>query len=141
MEKKRKAQIVYKLDDGSEWTVREAAIKLVCTNSTAYARLTSSTDPDRVFRTINKNKDTHGMKIYTLDDGSQWTARQVAAYAGIAKSTASTRLSVYTDPEHVLCPTKTKQVDIRNAKVCQTRMYFDPLGHWALLNKNTGVIK
>ncbi|MCS5590512.1 MAG: hypothetical protein NZ824_11155 [Candidatus Thioglobus sp.] len=141
MEQKRKAWRVYTLDDGSTWTVKEAAAKLECTNSTAYARLTSSTDPKRVFRPINRDKDTYGMKVYTLDDGTQWTARQVAKHAGIAKSTASTRLSVYTDPAKVLCPCKSKQVDMRNAKICETRMFFDPLGHWALINKNTGVNK
>lgn len=131
----------YTLDDGSEWTVKTAADKLKCSESTAYARLRGSTDPDRVFRPLNTDKDTYGYKVYTLDDGTKWTARMVAKHTGVAKSTASTRLSMYTDPEKVLCPPKCQVVDVRNAKVCETRMFFDPLGHWALINKNTGVNK
>jgi hypothetical protein len=130
---KSKGHVPFKLDDGRVLTTADVSKILNCSQSTAYARLTKSTDPARVLRTLHKSPK--GGRIYTLDDGSKWTARQVAKHTGVAKSTASTRLSMYTEPEKVLCSLKCQVVDVSDAKICETRMFFDPLGHWALINK------
>jgi len=131
----------YTLDDGSVWTIETAAERLGCHKSSAYARLNNSTDPDRVFRPINKEKCGYGYKLYTLDDGTKWTASMVAEHSGVTRGTASTRLSCYTDPEKVLCPPKNKQADKTPVNAAKQRMYYDPLGHWALINKHIGVNK
>lgn len=134
----RKKWKQYTLDDRSKWTVKEAAIELKCNQSTAYARLRSSSDPKHVFRPLNITKDKHGHKIYTLDDGSKWTAIEVAKHTGVAKSTASTRLSTHSDPNKVLAAIGERIMNKDAVEQYKTRMYYDPLGHWALINKNTG---
>ena len=137
----KKKQKEWTLDDGSVWTVISLMKRINCAHSTAYSRLTKSTLAKHVLRICEKNKDAYGYKVYTLDDGSNWTASMVAKHTGVAKSTASTRLSCYTDPEKVLAPPKYQAVNKRMQNATLTRMYYDPLGHWALLNKNTGVNK
>ena len=129
------------LDDGSVWTVISLMNKIGCAHTTAYARLVKSSLAKQVLRPCEKNKDAYGYKVYTLDDGSEWTASMVAKHSGVAKSTASTRLSCYTNPEKVLAPPKAQVVNKRMFNATKTRMYYDPLGHWALINKNTGVNK
>jgi len=140
--KKAKKRKEWTLDDGSVWTVTSLMEKLGCAHTTAYARLhRSGSSAAHVLRPCEKNKDAYGYKVYTLDDGSQWTAASVAKHTGVAKSTASTRLSCYTDPETVLAPPKYKSIEKKMSNLRKGRMYYDPLGHWALLNKNTGVNK
>jgi len=140
--KKAKKLKEWTLDDGSVWTVQDLMDKLGCAHTTAYARLhRGGSSATHVLRPCEKNKDAYGYKVYTLDDGSQWTAASVAKHTGVAKSTASTRLSCYTDPKTVLAPPKYKTIDKKVANIRNGRMYYDPLGHWALLNKNTGVNK
>jgi hypothetical protein len=124
------------LSDNSVWTAMQVANYVGINNSSAYHRLRKSTDRATVLRKAENVKRLGGKRLYILDDGSEWTSNMVANHTGCLLSTASTRLSTYTDPAKVLAPplyynTKDKTV---TASV-RERMYYDPLGHWALLNK------
>ena len=124
------------LDDGSVWTTTMVRELVGCTASSAYNRLTKSADPKRVLRPLDAVKKINGKKVYILDDGSGWTSDMVVEHTGCLKSTASTRLSCYTDPDKVLAPPlKKTQREMEARKAMQDRMYFDRLGHWALINK------
>jgi len=125
------------LSDNSVWTAMQVANYVGINNSSAYHRLRNSTDKAVVLRKPENVKRLGGKRLYILDDGSEWTSTMVANHTGCLLSTASTRLSTYTDPTHVLAPplhpiTKDRTV---TASV-KERMYYDPLGHWALLNKH-----
>ena len=124
------------LSDNTTWTTIQVAEYVGISHSSAYHRLNKSLDIDTVLRQPENVKRFGGKRLYVLDDGSEWTSTMVANHTGCLMSTASTRLSTYTDPTRVLAPplhqvTKDKTV---TASV-KERMYYDPLGHWALLNK------
>lgn len=126
------------LDDGKVYNTDMVAKLIGITPSSAYYRLMSSSDPDKVLRPKNEVRADNHLRIYTLDDGSKWTAAEVVRHTGCKKSTIATRLSVYTDPEKVFAPplspsTKGNSV----SETIQGRMLYDPLGHWKLLNANT----
>ena len=126
------------LDDGSVWTTEMVMLKVGCAQGTAYYRLNRSSDPRTVLKAREAHKAGGGMKVYVLDDKSEWTARQVAKYTGCKLSTASTRLSCYTDVDRVLAPplNQTTKDKVVNNSV-KNRMFFDPEGHWRLLMRNT----
>jgi hypothetical protein len=135
MERKRKE---WKLDDGSIWTTKSLSELVGCSLSSAYHRLSKTKDPVYVLRPIDKVKRVKGYKLYKLDDGSEWTAKQVAEFTGCPRSTASTRLSYYTDPAKVLAPPIRKPLHDKNLnKQMKKRMFFDPEGHWKLINSFT----
>jgi len=126
----------WKLDDGTVWTTTELKELIGCSSSSAYHRLIKSTDPAYVLRPIEQVKRVRGQKLYLLDDGSEWTARMVTKHTGCLPSTAATRLCCYTDPAKVLAPPQGKVYKDRMVgNAMKRRMYADPLGHWALINK------
>jgi len=126
---------VFILDDGTTITSLELSKKLDCPKSTAYARLAKTTDPKKIYKKVNHCEK--GGRTYTLDDGSQWNSRTLAEYIGIGISTASSRLSLHSDPKKVLAPAKVKKPKEKTVdKIIKERMYFDPLGHWGIINKN-----
>jgi hypothetical protein len=91
-----------------------------------------------VLRPVESVKRIKGYKVYRLDDGSEWTAKQVATHTGCLHSTASTRLSCYTDPDKVLAPPVRNPLhDKRLNEQMKSRMFFDPEGHWKLINSFT----
>jgi len=87
---------------------------------------------------MNKNA-----KVYTLADGTQWTVDKLSEFLpNIKRSTLATRLSVTNDPKKVLNPivqnntTRERREDVVYvSKRIKKRMYYDPLGHWSLINK------
>jgi len=124
------------LDDGSTWTSKEVAKLIDCSASNAYSRLMVSTDPAYVLRPMDKAKKKDGKRVYVLDDGSEWTYEMVAVHTGCGSSTAATRLSLYTDIKRVLAPPLKRAQEEKRARIAMAdRMYFDPLGHWKLLNR------
>ncbi len=128
----------YVLDDGSVWTVPKLMLYLNCAHGTAYHRLGKTDKASYVLRKKEVNKSTSGLRLYVLDDGSEWTSQMVARHTGCKPSTASTRLSCYTDPKKVLKDPKVyERREIAVKEAIKERMYYDPLGHWALLNKAT----
>lgn len=132
--KRRKVKI-WTLDDGSKYTTEEVMSKVGCVYSTAFARLVRSSNPEKIFKS---KAFTRSGRTYTLDDGSQWTTLGLAKHLGIKRSLAGTRLSLWTDPERVMQDPKRVNVEDRAIKAIQSeRMFFDPIGHWALINKNT----
>ncbi len=130
--------IDYVLDDGSVWTTKSLMKEIGCAHGTAYARLTKSNEASYVLRKKEFSKKYGGLRLYVLDDGSEWTSRMVAKHTGCKLSTASTRLSCYTDPEKVLKPPLTYDYKDKTVnEYTRNRMYFDTNGHWALINKFT----
>jgi len=126
------------LDDGSEWTTEGLSSRIGISHSSAYYRLNKSTDPTQVLRPRDKIKVTNGLKLYTLDDGTEWTSADVSEYTGCKKSTASTRLTMYTDPKKVLAPPYTPSTKIKPVtEAIKGRMLYDPDGHWKLINRST----
>ena len=128
--------ITFTLDDGTELTSSDLAEKVGCTQGTAYGRLVSSSDPAKVFRPVNA---TNKGAVYVLDDGSEWTTAKLAKHLDVMKATAAARLANSKDHKRVLAPVKRNEIDERNHRkvsaAMKERMYFDPLGHWKLLNK------
>lgn len=127
---------IFTLDDGTKVDVPQLSKELGCRESTAYQRLCNYTDPKKVYRPVSHSPA--GGRLYTLDDGTQWSAAMVAKEVGIPQSTASTRLSMHSDPRKVLAPPKKKADESQiksNERFIKNRMYFDPLGHWSLINK------
>jgi hypothetical protein len=126
------------LDDGSVWTTAKVMLLLDCSISSAYYRLTKSSKASVVLRPKEIHKIHKGKRLYVLDDGTEWTSTMVAKHTGCLPSTASTRLSTYTDPAKVLanplgqmCKGKTVNESVKK------RMLYDPLGHWKLINRYT----
>jgi hypothetical protein len=128
--------VTFTLDDGTKITSTELSKKVGCTQGTAYGRLVSSSDPAKVFRPVNA---TNKGAVYVLDDGSEWTTAKLAKHLDVMKATAAARLANSKDHKRVLAPVKRNEIDERNHKKVSAdmkkRMYFDPLGHWKLLNK------
>ena len=128
----------FTLDDGSVWTTGGLSLRIGIAHSSAYYRLNKSTDPTIVLKPRDKVKVTSGLKLYKLDDGSEWTSAEVAEYTGCKKSTASTRLTMYTDPVKILAPplsVTTVKKTVTDA--IKKRMLYDPDGHWKLINRST----
>jgi len=126
--------VTFTLDDGTKITSTELSNKVGCTQGTAYGRLMNSSDPAKVFRPVNT---TNRGAVYVLDDGSEWTTAKLARHLNANKTTAGARLANSRDPARVLAPVKRNEVDERNHRVSNAmkkRMYFDPLGHWKLIN-------
>ena len=126
--------VTFTLDDGTKITSTELAKKLGCTQGTAYGRLMSSSDPVKLSRPITP---TNRGAVYVLDDGSEWTTAQLAKHLDVMKTTAGARLANSRDPTRVLAPVKRNDVDQRQHRISSAmkeRMYFDPLGHWKLIN-------
>jgi hypothetical protein len=124
------------LDDGTTWTTKALGEAVGCSASSAYHRLNKSSDPTYVLRPLEDVKRVNGYRIYVLDDGSEWTSRMVAEKTGCLLSTAATRLSCYTDVDKIMAPPLKKLFkDRMENNAMKNRMYFDPLGHWKLLNR------
>jgi len=140
-ERKRK---LWTLDDGRQLSCYDLMKEIGCVYSTAFARLSKSTDPKYIFR---ERQETQGGKVYTLDDGSKWTVNGLADHLDCLRTTAGVRLSSSNSAERVLKPVVTERrgseynVNEYNSKVIKARiakrMFFDPLGHWKLINKAT----
>jgi hypothetical protein len=113
------------------------AEKFDLTPSSSYHRLSKTDKASYVLRPKEIFNTVDGRRLYVLDDGSEWTSLMVAEFTGCKPSTASTRLTCYTDPEKVLKVQQKKAVDSRVKNRIENRMYYDPLGHWALLNAST----
>lgn len=129
----------FKLTDGSVWTTPELAKKLGCSVSTAYSRLSKYKDPAKVLKPRALHKIHNGLRVYVLDDGTEWTARTLAEHLSIKQSTASTRLSMYTDPVKIFAPPPSTGVVTTKggAAIRAGRMYYDPDGHWKLIMRAT----
>ena len=134
---------IYTLDDGTTTTVEDMAKEFNWATSTCYSRLQASTDPSRVYRKLSPTRND-GRVVYTLDDGSQWTAKTLAEHLDCKVSTAGTRLSMMDgESKRILKPVnKYSGDDAMNShkdvkERISKRMFFDIHGHWALLNRCT----
>lgn len=128
------------LDDGTVVTLAHVMETTGYSRSVCYSRLMRHKDPAKIYAKIHPKRQ---LKDYHLDDGSVWTSKTLAKHLGCSISTASTRLSVMSpDSKRVLQPFKNPtwgEDDYLNSKqvkkMINSRMYFDPLGHWNLINK------
>lgn len=134
---------VYTLDDGTTTTVEDMVKELNWAKSTCYTRLQSSTDPSRVYRSLSPTRKDSRIE-YTLDDGSKWTAVSLADFlakkynTSCKSTTAGGRLCTMNgNSKKIFSPLRESSSEEYNkvSKIIKDRMYFDPLGHWALLNK------
>jgi len=134
---------VYTLDDGSTTTVEDMVKELNWAKSTCWSRLQSSTDPSKVYKKLSPTRKDSRIE-YTLDDGSRWTAETLAAYLAkkynttCKSTTAGGRLcTMKGNSKKIFSPLREGRDEEYNkvSKMIKDRMYFDPLGHWALLNK------
>jgi len=132
----------FKLDDGQFITVAQLVENTGLPKSTCYSRLIKWSNPEELFR-VEEHKKVGGLRVYTLDDGSEWTSKSLAEYLKCKTSTASTRLSMMKgNSKKILAPVK-RQLSGANAyennkevqKYVEQRMLWDKESHWALLNK------
>ncbi|MCS5588910.1 MAG: hypothetical protein NZ824_02970 [Candidatus Thioglobus sp.] len=142
MNKKTK---IYTLDDGTTTTVEQMVKELNWAKSTCHSRLTSSTDPSRVYRSLSPTRKDSRIE-YTLDDGSKWTAVTLADFLAekyntkCKTTTAGGRLCTMDgNSKKIFSPLRKSQFNSDESKsvkkMVNKRMYFDVLGHWALLNR------
>jgi len=127
--------MVHTLSDGTKVTAADVASRLECDISTARCRLTRSKNVESVYKPI---KPTSTQAIYTLDDGSKWTLSELADETGLTRNAMGTRLHKSRKPEDILKPKSTNGTvrdPSRISEAIKQSMYFDPLGHWKLLNK------
>ena len=134
---------IYTLDDGTTTTVEDMVKELNWASSTCYARLQDSTDPSRVYRSLSPTRKDSRIE-YTLDDGSVWTAVTLAEHLALKynaeckSTTAGGRLCTMDgDSKRILAPLREGYTEESKSvkKLIGDRMFFDPLGHWALLNR------
>lgn len=126
----------YKLDDGQLITVKQLMKRTGLTKTACYFRLTKTTDPKELLKPAGETRN--GMKVYKLDDGSDWTAPELAEYLDCKKSTASTRLSVMNgESARILAPINSSKTDaeifLNDEEVRERvakRMYEDSTGFW-----------
>jgi hypothetical protein len=132
---KPKQFLVHELSDGTHVTAADIAEKVGCSISTARCRLTRSKEVEVVYRSMQV---TGSHKTYRLDDGSKWTIPEMVAETGLSKNALTVRLHKSKDPNIVLKPKDSNGSVIQGARISEAikqSMYFDPLGHWKLLNK------
>jgi len=132
---KPKQFMVHTLSDGSHVTAADVAAKVGCNISTARCRLTRSKDVDVVYRSMQV---TGSHKTYHLEDGSKWTIPELIKETDLSKNALTVRLHKSRDPAVILKHKDDNGSIVQQVRVSEAikkRMFFDPLGHWKLLNK------
>ena len=134
---------LYTLTDGTTWTLDELASISGIHIRTMYHRLYKGVrDYDTLI--IKPRAKENGESVYTLTDGSTWTASSLAEYLGCKRATAQSRFySKYPlDPERVLKPVRCSspfneewKKDKTLKQEVEARMYEDSTGFWKLFNK------
>lgn len=129
---------VFTLDDGTQYNANQLAEVLGCTHSSARRRLKMSSDP----KVILAPCQPPGGKEYVLDDGTRLNVKKlIEMVPGLKRTTAATRLAYTSDPKKIFKPALTHSDDYVAAlerelqREIESRMYYDPDGHWSLLNK------
>lgn len=136
---------IYTLDDGTEITYKELAVKLRCSDAGARARLDKYSNPKAVFAPMGKiPKRLKKAKKHKMDDGKEYTAYDISVITGIPVKTIRHRLFAGWDNLERLAtpPMKTRSKEYKE-KLMQTerqmldraikaRNYFDDLSRLAL---------
>lgn len=123
---------IHTLSNGRRMTAFQIAEEAGITVVTARLRLHKTLEADEVLAPANLGSREGQFKIYTLSDGKQYTAAEISQITGCKPAAVYGRLHKSREAEVVLRPPLMKG--------CATvktndRMFFDPLGHWALFNK------
>ena len=129
----------YTLSDGSSITAMQLADKVGISTSAARYRLSKSANVNKLFKNKNHLSPNKGKyKIHHLDDGTTWTVKELVSELGVSLSCASNRLCSSSKAAYVLQPKRIfdSPLKAKITKRVQNSMFFDPLGHWALINKN-----
>ena len=140
---KRGHKKVYRLTDGTNWTLEELVAVSGINFRTMYHRLHKG-ERDYEVLMIKPKPKVKGEMVYTLTDGSQWTATSLAKHLNCKRATAQSRFysRFELDPKRVLAPVKGgatfEEEVIEHTK---NRMFNDPDGFWGIFNKMTGVVK
>jgi len=133
------------LTDGSRWTLKEMMAHTGLEKGMLYTRTQRGiSEKEELFAPRQKVSD-RPPKVYTLTDGSEWTANSLAKHLNCKKATAQSRFysKFPLDPERVLKPVvgSNYETDCVNNKVISERvkgrMYYDAEGHWKLFNRCT----
>jgi len=124
---------VHTLSNGRKMTAFEIAEEAGINVVTARLRLARTLEADAVLAPANQGSNESRIKIYTLSDGKQYTVNQIAEITGSKRAAIYGRLHKSRDAEVVLRLPLERHVPV--VKITG-RMYFDPLGHWALFNKH-----
>lgn len=139
---------LFKLDDGRWVTPSDVAKVIGMSNSGARNRLKQSTDPEYVFRKHNTYITFPNTKKYRCSDGKSRTLMDASLEFGVPASVLKSRIKrkykagvKVIDIELLKAPLRekpkmnTKDEGRPSEKMIKDRMYFDPDGHWALINK------
>ena len=139
----------YELDDGSLVSAADVAKKVGLSQQTARSRLKRYTNPADIFRPARTYSTQHSALSMMCSDGVARTPRQVEKEFGTPTQLVSTRMRrlrvkgvEVADLKHLIRETQRKPRDDHEAdvpkpsmKILKDRMFFDPDGHWKLLNK------
>jgi len=128
------------LSDGSVWTSFMIAEETGINLSTIRARLCRNKNVKDIFAPKYAGTNKKGLyKLYTLDDGSQWTVPEIVKETGITRSCAGARLSKSKERAIVLAPPlNIETVDTaRKKRARKETMCFGQRDFWTLLNANT----
>ncbi len=129
----------FTLDDGTKITPNELAAKVRISNAAARGRLEKSTNPKILFRKAGKRIKKRELMKYRCSDGKLRTARDAAKEFGLGLSTMSNRMSRgILNVEDLSRPSgrsKNGEMSKVVSEIVKQRMFFDPDGHWALINK------
>jgi len=80
------------------------------------------------------------IKVYTLSDGTKWTADELAEYLDVPRKAAASRLAQTSDADRVLKPFGLPRISRKIINDVKSRNYYDADGHWKrILNTSLGV--
>jgi AcrR family transcriptional regulator len=135
---------VWTLNDGQEVTIDQLVEETGVSKNTLYRRLKDGERDPKIVKRPTETVSSRGERLYTLDDGSQWTVKQLAGFLDCKKATAASRLQerLGLKVANVLKPVKspsTYETDIFNDKELKERvalrMLEDKDKFWAIFNK------
>jgi hypothetical protein len=130
----------YRLSDGKVWTVKSVMEHTGLSVSTVRSRLNRTSDADVVLTIKEEDAKYKGRcRVYTLDDGSEWTVGEIAKHIGSTNAAASARLYRTRDPALILRPRMgMKGRDtIKLSQLIKERMCYDDRDWWLLLGRCT----
>lgn len=134
---------LWELTDGTVVTVESVHKVTGVPKSTIYHRLSNGKNTREEVFALREPRCSRGEKIYTLTDGSEWTATSLAKHLNCKKATAQSRFysRFGLDPVRILKPVKGASFsesclnDKRVRASVQARMWYDIDGFWKLFNK------
>jgi DNA-binding transcriptional ArsR family regulator len=131
---------VYKLSDGKVWTVKSVMAYTGLSVSTVRGRLNRTSDAGVVLTIKEEDAKYRGRcRLYTLDDGSEWTVEDIAKHIGSTNAAASARLYRSRNAALILRPKMGMKGrdNIKLSHLIKERMCYDDRDLWLLLGRCT----